>query len=338
MAHDVELDAQGNVKGIRECPAGDRMISTTDPDMRHGRKSASQFIAGFKAQIVTTVLFGFIVMTRVFKANEHDGQNLPEIARELREQGIEPEWWGGDHAYGTITNHEIFQKEGHGELVARMARPTNGGRFTKDQFQYDFEAHTLTCPEGLTVLQERWETRDGKKGRLFDFTKKDCATCSRRKECVSPKAAPTQGRTVFIVDSEERLIRAHLEHRKESEFKERLAHRPAVERAIAGFAQCGGKKAHRFKIDKVAFDANLSALAYNLRRLGGLLKADPKLEEKLQRALRASTRCASRASTSLFFGVIRALQHALRRMTYFGMPDLRCQVLRAASIPCMIRR
>ena len=51
----------------------------TDPDMRHGRKSASVLIAGYKAQVVASLLWGFILLTKVFRANQHDGENLPQL-------------------------------------------------------------------------------------------------------------------------------------------------------------------------------------------------------------------------------------------------------------------
>jgi hypothetical protein len=257
--------------------------------MRHGRKSASQIIKGFKTQVVASVALGFILLVRVFSANRHDGENLPEIVEELEQAGFRPAWWGGDHAYGTLSNHRFFA-ESSAELVARMARPANGGRFTKDEFAYSFENHTLTCPRGLTVHQSRFQDRDGQRGRVFDFTSAGCENCPLRAQCVSPKAAANKGRTVFIVDDNERLIREHLARREEPLFKERLAHRPSVERVISGFAQCGGKKARRFGKRDLAFDANLSALAYNLRRLGSLLAQDSELETRLRGASRAPAR------------------------------------------------
>lgn len=291
IEHDVERDPNGAVKGVRQQAAGDRRISITDPDMRHGRKSASQLIAGFKAQIVGTLLHGFILMTHVFKANEHDGDALPWMVTELRQRGFSPSWWGGDHAYGTLANHRFFARGDRGELVARMARPANGGRFTKDEFGYDFANKTLTCPQGHSIPQTRWDSRDGRKGRLFVFQAETCAGCPRRAQCIAPTAGADRGRSVFIIDEDERLIRAHLDRRTEAQFRGRLAHRPAIERIIAGFAQCGGKRAHRFGAANTAFDANLSALAYNLRRLGSLCANNAELAA---RATEAAARAAAR--------------------------------------------
>ena len=67
-----DLDPDPGDKGFRiaEGVAENRQISIEDSEMRHGRKSASQLIAGFKVQVVSTLLCGFILLIRVIKANE----------------------------------------------------------------------------------------------------------------------------------------------------------------------------------------------------------------------------------------------------------------------------
>jgi len=292
LEHDIERDDDdGLVKGVRQRAAGDRPISVTDPEMRHGRKSASQLIAGYKVQVVASVVYGFIVMTQLIKANEHDGKALPAMAKELQEQEIRPSWWAGDHAYGTLANHEFFAETGpdgqpaHGELVARMPRPTNGGCFTKDEFGYDFETHTLTCPANVSVQLGRWAVQDGHKGRLFTFPPSSCSSCPQRAACLQQNAGRDKGRRVFINEPRERLIREHLERRDQPDFKEKLSKRPQVERVIAGLAQCGGKQARRFGRAEVGFDVRLSSLAYNLKRLGGIMKQDELLQARLDRLI-----------------------------------------------------
>ena len=284
IAHDIEFDGSGQVKGIRQKAAGDRRISLTDPDMRHGRKSASRLIAGYKAQIVSSVEHGFIVATKVFAANGHDGDQLPELVQQLEERGQKPPWWAGDHAYGTLRNHRyVAMRKEQGddiELIARMSRPANGGRYTKDEFDYDFDTHELTCSQGQRIAATRWEQQGGRKGRLFVFPPQSCHGCPSRTQCVSP-TSKSQARSVFVVEEEERLIREHLRRRQEPAFRDKLRKRPHVERVIAGFAQCGGKQATRFGLENVAFDANISALAYNLRLLGSLLRDNPELRAQL---------------------------------------------------------
>ncbi|MEM9488254.1 MAG: transposase [Myxococcota bacterium] len=197
ITHDIELDEHQRVLGIRQQAAQDRRISLTDPNMRHGRKSASKLISGYKAQVVASLNHGFIVTLRVFGANRPDGEELPQIARELADNGIEPAWWAGDHAYGTLANHRYFKQSACGELIARMARPLNGGRWTKDAFQYDFDTHTLTCPAGHQTSQSRWAKQNHRKGRLFAFPAKHCRRCPQQESCISPQASPQRGRSVF---------------------------------------------------------------------------------------------------------------------------------------------
>jgi len=289
VTHDVEFSEAGEVCGLRQQPGGDRRISITDPDMRHGRKSASQLITGFKAQIVSSLLYGFILIVEVIAANRADGEELPELVGEAQSLGHEPAWWGGDHAYGTLANHRHFRDNDCGELIARMARPCNGGRFTKDMFDYDFDEHVLTCPAGQTATKPRFKTVRGQIGRMFKFSPEQCGGCPHREQCVSPQAA-SQRRSVFIVDDDERLIRDHLQQRETPAFRDRLAKRIRVEHAIAGFAQCGGKQAQRFGMDNVSFDARLSAITYNLRRLGSLLRANADLRARLDEVVAAFLR------------------------------------------------
>ena len=149
---------------------------------------------------------------------------------------------GGDHAYGTLANHAFFEERNASgqhpasELVARMARPENGGRYTKDEFAIDFEAVALTCPEGHRIGRTRWATRAGQRGWSFEFPAQVCSACPSREQCVSDKAQG-KGRSVFVVPDQERLIRRHLARREEDDFQQRLAERPHVERVIAGYAQ-----------------------------------------------------------------------------------------------------
>ena len=287
LEDDVEVDSMGMVRGIRQRPAGDRMISATDQDMRHGRKSASTLIAGYKAQIVAAILHGWILLTKVIPANRHDGQDLPELAERLGVMSLRPAYYAGDHAYGTLENHRHFQDLlGDVELVARNARTTNGGRFTKDDFRIDLEKREMTCLAGITVPWT-WATRDGRRGWRFQFSGDDCVECPLRQFCISHKSHPAKGRSFFIDEERERALREHLRRRDETDFRDKIKGRQVVERANAGFAQCGGKKARRFGRRATQFDTNLSALAYNLRRLASLADQSEEIQQALEERARA---------------------------------------------------
>jgi hypothetical protein len=208
----------------------------------------------------------------------------------------------GDHAYGTVANHlaALLRNEQQRlkaapptELIARMPRPVNGGRFTKDEFQVDFENRTLTCPAGYQCQMTRWEIRDQERGWAFQYPAPVCNACADKPRCVSDKAKD-KGRSVFLVPHKERLIRLHLRRREELDFVALLSQRPMIERVISGFAQCGGKEAHRMGTGNVSFDGTLSAVAYNLRTLGAVLKRKPELAQALQAQAARTDRVATR--------------------------------------------
>ena len=284
LEHDVEVDPAGTVSGIRQKAAGDRMISSTDSDMRHGRKSASTLIAGYKAQIVATVLYGWILLNKVIPANRHDGRDLPQLVGELAAMDLDPAYWTGDHAYGTLGNHMFFSQmrsespDREVELIARNARP-NGDRFSKDDFLIDFDRREMTCLAGHT-MPWKWATRSGERGWLFQFPDDLCADCPLRQFCT--KAPHTKGRSFFVVEQRERVLREYLRKREEPDFHEKIKGRQVVERANAGFAQCGGKEAHRFGREATQFASNLSVLAYNLRLLASVAAKSEEIQVVLE--------------------------------------------------------
>ena len=50
---DIEPDPDGGGPGIREGVAPDRVISVSDPQMRHGRKSSARRFDGHKMDVIT---------------------------------------------------------------------------------------------------------------------------------------------------------------------------------------------------------------------------------------------------------------------------------------------
>lgn len=310
LAHDIARDDAGQVTGVQQKAAGDRIISITDPDMRHGRKSASVLIAGYKVQVVAALTYGWILMCKVIRANRHDGDGLPQMVRELQASGLAPAWIAGDHAYGTIENHKAFAEPGMPTLIARMSRPDNHGLFSKDEFGIDFESRTLTCPAGHTCSM-RWENRGSQRGWLFAFPGDLCGSCPLRSQCVRSTDA-AKGRTVWMEETAERHIRRHLSERQDADFRAKLAQRVRVEHALAGFAQCGGKLARRFGESNVAMDATLSALAYNMRRLAAVLSADAEARRRLE-AVAAERRRALIILLMLAFAAHLASQVRWRR-------------------------
>ena len=104
MGDDIEQDEQGNPQ-IAQGTAPDRIISITDPEMRHGRKSNAQRFDGFKAAVTTEQSSEMIVDIQDIPAAGSDGQELmPTIERVEQHAGVTVERVLGDGAYGSGEN------------------------------------------------------------------------------------------------------------------------------------------------------------------------------------------------------------------------------------------
>jgi transposase len=87
---------------IRQGVATDRVISTVDPEMRHGRKSSSTRFDGYKVHVTEAVESEFITGVSVTPGNEHDSEVAEDLAEQVEERfGQAPSVLIGDSHYGS---------------------------------------------------------------------------------------------------------------------------------------------------------------------------------------------------------------------------------------------
>ncbi len=85
VEQDLEPDPDGGGDRIRDGVAEDRVISVGDPEMRHGRKSQSKTINGYKRHIV--IANRIILGTAVEPANRPEHEAMPRLFDAARRQG-----------------------------------------------------------------------------------------------------------------------------------------------------------------------------------------------------------------------------------------------------------
>ncbi|EMY32428.1 transposase IS4 family protein [Arthrobacter crystallopoietes BAB-32] len=135
--------------------ARDRMISTVDPEARHAHKTRSDKRDGYKAHIVAEPGTGIVTAAAVTKA-AGPGSSDAEAGAGLL--AADPAVTAGaqvevlaDSAYGTADMLRTLVAAGHRALIKPkpLAAAVVGG-YTIDDFAFDPDAGTLTCPNGLT--------------------------------------------------------------------------------------------------------------------------------------------------------------------------------------------
>ena len=264
VSQDMEEDEDKKPK-IKRGVAKDRIISTTDPEMRHGRKSRSGKFNGYKTHLTKDVSSEIITNIDVSPANSPDQEMAEPLIDEAKEEfGVKTKSLTGDGAYGS-SDIEKKMSEKEIELISKVPTSKNRGKLSKEEFEVDLENEKVTCPKGNTT-DKYYLSKDakGQTTKTFVFPQKVCQLCSRRNECTEAKDT---GRTIRVGPNEEylQMMRAR---QKTKEFKEIYnKRRPPIERKIAELIYHGLRKTKYIGRRKSRLQALFTASVVNLKRI-----------------------------------------------------------------------
>jgi len=284
---DVESGEDGRFR-IARTVAKDRVISTVDPDARHGHKTAAHGFDGYKGHVSIDPDSELILATTVTAGNTADAAAVaallaadlpaetPEVA-ETAETAVTPETAGvaetaetmnepltvyGDSSYGTGALLDSFEQAGVQTRCKTQPPRAPGGRFPKSRFGIDLDAGTVTCPANHTVT-----LRKIKHGQVARFARL-CTGCPLAENCTTSRS----GRTIHLGEHERQLAGARAQQTDPAWRSDYTQTRPKVERKISHLMRRkhGGRRARVRGSTKVAADFQLLAAAVNLARFAVL--------------------------------------------------------------------
>lgn len=273
LGQDLDQDA-GGVFRIARRVAKDRVISTVDPEARHGHKTVARGFDGYKGHIAADPDSEIITATEVSAGNQGDAQTAADLITDLLpdtdgqdeagqdgDQGRPAVY--GDAAYGAGEFLETLDDAGIDAKVKTPPATNAGGRFTKDAFGIDLDNDTVTCPNKVVTPIRRNSAGDG----TADFGAA-CAGCPLAAQCTTAKS----GRKVTVSRHERLLARARAANTNPDRRADYRATRPKVERKLAHLMRHrhGGRRARMRGRTKIAADFSLLAAAVNLARLSVL--------------------------------------------------------------------
>ena len=280
LGQDLDIGVDG-VFTIARRVAPDRVISTVDPQARHGHKTSAHRFDGYKGHIAIDPDAEVITATAVTAGNTGDAASaigllaadIPDASTDDPDtdddqddasgDGEAPLAVYGDAAYGAGALLADLEAAG-AQIMTKVQPPvTTGGRFTKDRFAIDTEAGTVTCP--ADVVAPMRPVKAG--GQIASFSTA-CARCPLASACTNAK----DGRRIRIGIHEAELVRARTTQADPAWRAEYRATRPKVERKIGHLMRRrhGGRRARVRGQTKVAADFSLLAAAVNLARFGVL--------------------------------------------------------------------
>lgn len=265
VVQDVEIDPDTGRPRIRQGTAKDRIVSSTDPEMRHGRKSSSNRYDGHKLHVLEDESTEIILGVDVGAGNGKDADSAVGLIEQAKQAGVEVTEVVGDMAYGDGGTREAVEKAG-ATMIAKVPPTRNQGFFPKTDFVIDPKAPSAACPAGHTTT-DAWSTTDHK-GRptvMLHFDVETCNACPLRAQCVKGSGP----RTITLNIHEARLIKARRDQQRPS-IKRKLRRRAVIERKIDHLHDLGAKKARYRGRRKTKLQALLAATVANIGRLDAL--------------------------------------------------------------------
>lgn len=270
LLQDIEEDPEdGGGPSIRRGTARDRVISRTDPEMRHGHKSHSKPFDGYKASVVVDTHDGVILATDVRAANVADAEGAVQLiqragasARQKTARVL------GDTAYGGMATRKELADRGI-EVIAKAPPISNRAAFRHTDFKIDERQNVAHCPAGRTSIRSS-PTRQGPPGWTYFFSRRDCNVCELRSQCVTSEI---RARTVTITEHTKALNKLR-RTQKTKRFRRAYRRRVLVEHRIGRLVGLGIRQARYFGQVKVAFQILLAATVANLTLAGAHLRQD----------------------------------------------------------------
>jgi len=269
LGDDIVTDEEAQSQ-IGQGTAPGRIISITDPEMGHGRKSKAHRFNGFKAVVSTEQSSELLLDIADVTASGSDGAHLmPTIEGTEAEAEVIVERVLGDGAFGSGKNRAACaDRDEPIDLVSPMAQPSDP-EVHKSAFDIDLEAQTATCPQGHMVTGKPGSKQDGLPTWLFTFPRATCEVCPLFERCVKSKKF---GRTVGAGPYETLLQEARARQQTE-EFDALNRLRPAVERKIGELVMHGLRNTRYVGQDKRQLQRLWLGAAVNLKRLFTLSQA-----------------------------------------------------------------
>jgi transposase len=251
LEQDVDCGDHGTLS-IRQGVAKDRRISIEDPQMRHGRKTKSVRVDGYKRHVLRDLDSGLVPAVGVTLANLPEASVTDQIAADLAAQHARLAELHIDRAY--LASALVRDRDDDLAVFCKAFPVRNGPRFTKTAFGMDFDRGELTCPAGVAMPFVL--------GGKVQFPAEVCAACPLRVQCTTS----TRGRSVQV-HPDERLLVELRARQLTAQGRAKLRERVQVEHALAHVGRWQGRRARYLGVRKNLFDLRRVAVVHNLHVL-----------------------------------------------------------------------
>ena len=263
-------------------PVRTRFDSPYDPDARYGNKRSTTW-AGYKVHVTETCDSDaphLIVHVETTPAPVTDSDLTAPIHQALVDKGLAPATHLADAGY-VDADLLVTSQTQHGIELLGPVRPDvswqakAGQGFDVSAFAIDWEAKTVTCPNGQTsvdwtLTRDRW----GNDTIHVGFHRQTCAACSSRPLCTRAKADP---REITLRPRPLHEALQNVRGRQETEaWRAQYGKRAGVEGTLSQAVRAFGLRRCRYRgLPKTKLQHIFTAIAINVVRLDAWLNERP---------------------------------------------------------------
>jgi transposase len=255
-------------------PPGERILTSPyDTDARMSKKRGSSW-SGYKVHLTETCdddTPHLVTHVETTLATTADNDVVEPIHAELERKHCLPGQHLVDGGYGSgpafAQSDTDYGVELFGPTRSDVSwQASTEGAYDLSYFKIDFDARTVTCPQGHTT--QHWYERTGSRGKpaiSAQFPTSVCRACPVRERCTTA----TSGRQVgFIPEPEFRALQAARDREQTDEFKQTYTKRAGIEGTISQAVGVLGMRRTRYRgLDKVHLQHLMTAAAMNLMRV-----------------------------------------------------------------------
>lgn len=270
-------------------PAARLLQSPFDPEARYSRKRGREWM-GYKVHFTETCdddqphLITHILTTN---ATDQDVDAVQPIHDDLHQHDLLPNthlvdmgYTSAPLLYDSLTDYGVTL---FGPVVEKHPWQAETG-FEVDAFTIDWDARTVTCPQGHT--SQPWTMRDHRRNHdltRVKFRRADCEPCPVKQACTKHNR-----RTLSF--HEQRLFEAVQQRKREQHteaFRHRYARRTGIEGTISQGVFALGMRRSRYRGQaKTHLQFILTAAAMNLTRVVNWLNDQPRAKTPVPRFTR----------------------------------------------------
>ncbi len=243
------MSSEDGKASLREGVAKERRISVEDAQMRHGRKSRSVRVDGYKRHVLRDLDSGLVRAVGITAANVPEASVTEAISSDLACQQVILKELHIDRAY--LSSLLVRQRSADLQIYCKAWPVRNGSRFTKTAFHLDWERQRIVCPNQQEMPFEP--------GGTVHFPAAVCAACPLRERCTSSQ----RGRSVHI-HPDEALLAELRQRQLTAAGRAKLRERVGVEHALAHVGRWQGRRARYRGRRKNLFDLRRCAVIHNL--------------------------------------------------------------------------